>query len=48
VPPFAGCLDDTIRADLSKHYERTPDSLLVCRDVALDDGAAANWRCSAV
>jgi adenine-specific DNA-methyltransferase len=39
---FAVCLDDDIRADLSKHYELTPDSLLVCRDVALDDSAAAN------
>ena len=36
------CLDDEIKADLSKHYELTADRLFVCRDMALDDTAAAN------
>ncbi len=39
---FAVCLDDTIKAGLSKHYELAPDSLFICRDIALDDTAAAN------
>jgi adenine-specific DNA-methyltransferase len=39
---FTVCLDDEIRADLSKHYEVTADRLFVCRDKALDDTAAAN------
>jgi adenine-specific DNA-methyltransferase len=39
---FTVCLDDEIRADLSKHLDLTPDRLFVCRDKALDDSAAAN------
>jgi adenine-specific DNA-methyltransferase len=39
---FTVCLDDTVKADLSRVYELTPDRLLVCRDKALDDTAAAN------
>ncbi len=39
---FAVCLDEEVRADLSKHYELTADRLFVCRDKALDDTAAAN------
>jgi adenine-specific DNA-methyltransferase len=39
---FLICLDDQIRADFAKHCELAPDSLLICRDVALDDSAAAN------
>jgi len=39
---FIICLDDQIRADFSKHRELTAQTLLVCRDVALDDSAAAN------
>ncbi|HSZ59765.1 MAG TPA: DNA methyltransferase [Tepidisphaeraceae bacterium] len=39
---FSICLDDKIRADISKHCELKPDYLFVCRDVALDDSAAAN------
>ena len=39
---FTICLDDQIRADFAKYCELTPDSLLICRDVALDDSAAAN------
>ncbi len=39
---FIICLDDQIRADFTKHCELTADSLLICRDVALDDSAAAN------
>jgi adenine-specific DNA-methyltransferase len=43
-PPqtFAVCLDDRIRVELSKHYLLRPDTLLICRDNALDDTAAAN------
>ena len=43
-PPqtFAVCLDEQVRADLSKHYPLSPDTLLICRDKALDDTAAAN------
>jgi adenine-specific DNA-methyltransferase len=36
------CLDDQIRADITKHCELNPESLFVCRDLALDDSAAAN------
>jgi adenine-specific DNA-methyltransferase len=36
------CLEPTVRADLSKQLELTADTLLVVRDVALDDTAAAN------
>jgi len=39
---FMICLDDKILADLSKHCELTLEDLFVCRDVALDDSAAAN------
>jgi len=39
---FIICLDDQIRADLSKNCELTLDTLFICRDVALDDSAAAN------
>ncbi len=39
---FAICLDDKILADLSKNCLLTLDDLFVCRDVALDDSAAAN------
>jgi adenine-specific DNA-methyltransferase len=39
---FFLCLDDEVRADLSKHQMLTADSLLICRDNALDDTAAAN------
>ena len=43
-PPqtFAVCLDEEVRVDLSKHYPLSPDALLICRDKALDDTAAAN------
>ena len=36
---FIACLDDQVRADFTKHCEVTPDSLLICRDIALDDSA---------
>ena len=39
---FIICLDDQIRADFSKNCELKPDTLFICRDVALDDSAAAN------
>jgi adenine-specific DNA-methyltransferase len=39
---LAVCLDEEIKADLSKHYELTNEHLFVCRDIALDDTAAAN------
>jgi adenine-specific DNA-methyltransferase len=39
---FMICLDERIPADLSKSCELTPNDLFVCRDVALDDSAAAN------
>jgi adenine-specific DNA-methyltransferase len=39
---FIICLDDQIQADFAKHCELTADSLLICRDIALDDSAAAN------
>ena len=43
-PPqtIAVCLDEQVRVDLSKHYPMNPDTLLICRDKALDDTAAAN------
>lgn len=43
-PPqtFAVCLDEEVRIELSKHYSLSPDTLLICRDKALDDTAAAN------
>jgi len=39
---FIICLDDQIRADFSKNCDLTQDTLLICRDIALDDSAAAN------
>jgi adenine-specific DNA-methyltransferase len=39
---FTICLDDKILSDVSKNCEFRPDDLFVCRDVALDDSAAAN------
>jgi adenine-specific DNA-methyltransferase len=39
---FIICLDDHIRADFSKSCALSPASVLICRDVALDDTAAAN------
>jgi adenine-specific DNA-methyltransferase len=39
---FMICLDDKILIDLLKHCELKPEDLFVCRDVALDDSAAAN------
>jgi adenine-specific DNA-methyltransferase len=36
------CLDDQIRAELSKNCELALDTVFICRDVALDDSAAAN------
>lgn len=39
---FMICLDDQIRADLSKNIDLKSDTLFICRDVALDDSAAAN------
>jgi adenine-specific DNA-methyltransferase len=39
---FMICLDDKIPIDLSKYCELTLEDLFVCRDVALDDSAAAN------
>jgi len=36
------CLDEQVRADLSQNYELKIDDLFVCRDLALDDSAAAN------
>jgi adenine-specific DNA-methyltransferase len=39
---FIICLDDQIRADFSKHCELMADTLFICRDMALDDSAAAN------
>jgi len=43
-PPqtIAVCLDEQVRVELSKHYPLNPDTLLICRDKALDDTAAAN------
>ena len=39
---FIICLDEQIRAELSKHCELSQDTLFICRDIALDDSAAAN------
>jgi adenine-specific DNA-methyltransferase len=39
---FMICLDDKILVDLLKHCDLKADDLFVCRDVALDDSAAAN------
>lgn len=39
---FLLCLDEEVRADLSKHQPLTADTLFICRDKALDDTAAAN------
>jgi adenine-specific DNA-methyltransferase len=39
---FIICLDDQIGADFSKTCELTLDTLFICRDIALDDSAAAN------
>jgi adenine-specific DNA-methyltransferase len=39
---FIICLDDKIPIDLAKHCVLTLDDLFICRDVALDDSAAAN------
>ncbi len=39
---FIICLDDKILSDLSKNCELTAEDLFVCRDVGLDDSAAAN------
>lgn len=39
---FTICLDDKILSDVSKNCELRPHDLFVCRDVALDDSAAAN------
>ena len=39
---FIICLDDQIRAGLSKNIELKADTRFICRDVALDDSAAAN------
>lgn len=39
---FFICLDDQVRADLIRQLPLTPDDLFVCRDMALDDSAAAN------
>ncbi len=36
------CLDDQIRADLTRALELKTDDLFICRDIALDDSAAAN------
>lgn len=36
------CLDDQVRAELSKHFPLHAELLLICRDKALDDTAAAN------
>jgi adenine-specific DNA-methyltransferase len=39
---FIISLDDKILSDISKNCELRSDDLFVCRDVALDDSAAAN------
>jgi adenine-specific DNA-methyltransferase len=39
---FTICLDDQIRMDFTKQLGLKQDSLLVCRDIALDDSSAAN------
>jgi adenine-specific DNA-methyltransferase len=37
---FVVCLDDAVRADLSRCYGLTPERLFVCRDRAIDDTLA--------
>jgi adenine-specific DNA-methyltransferase len=39
---FTICLDEKILSDISKSCELGAEDLFVCRDVALDDSAAAN------
>jgi len=39
---FVVCLDELVRADFSHAYDLTTETLLICRDIALDDSAAAN------
>ena len=39
---FIICLDDKILTDVSKYCELGASDLFVCRDIALDDSAAAN------
>jgi len=39
---FTVCLDDEVRADVSRHLELKADDVFICRDKALDDTAAAN------
>jgi adenine-specific DNA-methyltransferase len=39
---FIICLDDKVLSDISKNCDLKTDDLFVCRDVALDDSAAAN------
>lgn len=39
---FMVCLDQEVRSELTKHLDLAQDQLLVCRDIALDDTAAAN------
>jgi adenine-specific DNA-methyltransferase len=39
---FMICLDDKIPIDFAKHCELRLDNLFICRDIALDDSAAAN------
>jgi len=39
---FIICLDDKILSDISKNCDLKSDDLFVCRDLALDDSAAAN------
>lgn len=40
--PWIVCLDEKIGVDFSKHVELTPEQIVVARDMALDDTAAAN------
>jgi adenine-specific DNA-methyltransferase len=39
---FLACLDDRIGLDLVKHLELGLEDRFICRDIALDDSAAAN------
>jgi len=39
---FIICLDEKIQHDFIKQCELESDHLFICRDVALDDSAAAN------
>lgn len=39
---FIICLDDKILSDVLKYCDLSSGDLFVCRDVALDDSAAAN------